>query len=274
MSIYEKHRMRDARLPFIFHDYRFPGGVTAATGNWHENLELLYIAEGTCTVTSNEQRLTATAGDIVVINPHCIHALSSASAFRYLVLIVDRSFCLANHFDTNGVTFRSLVRDPELVTLITEAMAAYTAKDSLSRVPLIRARVLAALALLLARYTVKEGEGAGESHLLSSVKRALGYIHSEYRTPLSLDILSEIAGISKYYLAREFRRLTGTTVVNYVNSYRCERAKPLLAEGKLTVEAVGYSVGFSSASYFTRIFRRFVGVSPSEYRLSPTASRQ
>lgn len=266
MSVYEKHRMQDARLPFILHDYDFPAGVASFRGNWHENLELLYIAEGAGTVTSNEQRIEATAGDLVVINPNCLHTIHAASHLRYFVVIVDRSFCLENHFDTNSVTFLPLVRDGELASLIEGLMTAYAAPESLDRVPLIRARALTVLALLLGRYTCQSGASVGESHLLSSVKRAIGYIHSEYRAPLTLDRLAEIAGISKYYLAREFRRLTGATVVNYLNAYRCERAKALLAENKMSIEAVGYSVGFSSAAYFTRVFCRTVGVSPSVYR--------
>ena len=266
MSVYEKHRMRDARLPFIFHDYDFLSGVASFRGNWHENLELLYIVEGEGTVTSNEQRIEASTGDLIVINPNSIHTVQATAHFHYFVMIVDRSFCLENHFDTNAVTFLPRVRDAEISSLIEALMATYAAPESLDRVPRIRARVLTVLSLLLGRYTCQSGESVGESHLLSSVKRAIGYIHSEYRNPLTLDRLAEIAGISKYYLAREFRRLTGSTVINYLNAYRCERAKSLLAENKASIEAIAYSVGFSSAAYFTRVFCRAVGVSPSGYR--------
>lgn len=265
MSVYEKHRLRDARLPFILHDYRFPAGAHACRGNWHENVELLFFMEGSATVTSNDLRFSVTAGDLAVINQNHIHTIVAETPIRYFVAIVDRSFCLANHFDTNAVSFLPHVRDKEIAAVLT-ALAEDHAAGGEPCVPLVRARVLTVMALLLSRYGGEAATTGGDPHTLAAVKRALGTLHSEYASPLTLDTLAERAGISKYYLAREFRRLTGMTVITYLNSLRCDKAKPLLLEGALSIEGVGLAVGFSGASYFSRVFRGCEGMLPSEYR--------
>ena len=266
MSKHERHILSDGRLPFILHDYRCQRGEGAAYSNWHENLELLYFLEGRAAVTSNDLRIEALAGDVAVINANHIHAITAITPIRYIVLIVDRSFCLSNHFDTNAVRFRPLVRDGEISGLLDLLTAEYREEEAAHRIPLIRARVLTVLALLLSRYREEEGVGAYSNHLLASIKRALGHIHAEYQHPLTLDGLAATAGISKYYLAREFRRLTGMTVVGYLNSLRCEKAKPLLSEGGESIEEVARAVGFSGATYFARVFKESVGMLPSEYR--------
>lgn len=266
MSIHERHILSDGRLPFILRDYRCPGGVRASYSNWHENLELLYFLKGSATVTSNDLRIEVSAGDIAVINANHIHTIMASTTIHYLVLIVDRSFCLANHFDTNSVSFRPLVQDPEIAGLFELILAESQEEDAPHRIPLFRARVLTALSLLLRRHREEKGAEEGGSHLLASIKEALGYIHAEYAEPLTLDGLAATAGISKYYLAREFRRLTGMTVIEYLNALRCEKAKPLLSEGRESIEAVARAVGFSGATYFARVFRETVGMLPSEYR--------
>ena len=266
MSKHERHILSDGRLPFILHDYRCERGVGAAYSNWHENLELLYFLEGRAAVTSNDLRIEVSAGEIAVINANHIHAITAITPIRYIVLIVDRSFCLANHFDTNAVRFRPLLCDGEIAALFDRLTEEYREEEAAHRVPLIRARVLTIMALLLSRYREEEGVPAYSTHLLASIKSALGYIHAEYQHPLTLAGLAATAGISKYYLAREFRRLTGMTVVGYLNSLRCEKAKPLLSEGSESIEEVARAVGFSGATYFARVFKECVGMLPSEYR--------
>ena len=148
MSKHERHILSDGRLPFILHDYRCERGVGAAYSNWHENLELLYFLEGRAAVTSNDLRIEVAAGQIAVINANHIHAITAITPIRYIVLIVDRSFCLANHFDTNAVRFRPLLCDGEIAALFDRLTEEYREEETAHRVPLIRARVLTIMEIL------------------------------------------------------------------------------------------------------------------------------
>lgn len=267
MSVYEKHIMSEPRLPFIFHSYnRQKRGITAGVGNWHENLELLCFTKGSATVTSNELRIEVNAGDIAVINPNCLHDIFAHEETHFYCLIVDRSFCLANHFDTNLITFAPKLTDSDIYALICEIAEEYTGKDRPYSVQTIRADVLKTLSLLCRRYSEPITKPQTDTHLLSSIKLAMGFISNEYQKPITLDMIAEKSGLSKYYLAREFHRITGYTIVSFINQVRCEKAKLLLAEKEQTIESIANICGYSNFSYFTRTFTSVVGMRPSEYR--------
>lgn len=270
MGIYENHRMSDPRLPFIFHITRFPANKSGGAGNWHENVEILSFTEGSGTVTSNETRLSVHAGDIVILNANCLHTISSIEPMHYYCLIVDRSFCVENHFDTNKIRFEPLVRDTEVASCL-ETLAQDFRSDPQEpyRIQLIRSRVLYVMALLCRRYSNAEDTPTADSHLLSALKQAIGYIHANFDRDLSLDAVAERVGLSKFYFAREFRRVTGHTFVSYINMIRCEKAKRLLTEGQLPIGEVGRLCGFTSQSYFTKTFEKQTGLLPRVYRASP-----
>jgi AraC-like DNA-binding protein len=88
--------------------------------------------------------------------------------------------------------------------------------------------------------------------------------HSEIHT--SLADLAVLCGVSIYHFARSFSAQLGCAPFEYQRALRLEKAKELLRESDLAIEAVGIAVGIESASNFARLFRRTVGLSPGEYR--------
>ncbi len=266
MEIYESHKMENPRLPFIFHSYTYQKGESLGFGNWHENVELLCVTEGCAKVRINGQSHALQKDEIAVINAHELHDILADEDMHFYCLIVDRSFCLSNHFDPSRLHFETLVRDREIVSLI-HTLAEEYGNDSLPyRVQFLRSTVLRIMALLCERYSREETESLADTALFSAIKKTLGYIHAESHRKLTLDRLSEVAGLSKYYLAREFHRITGCTVVSYINHVRCENAKRMMMESKLSILAISRACGFTNASYFTRIFSSVVGMRPVEYR--------
>ena len=269
MYIYETHRIRDPRLPFIFHAKTvLRPNYHSMQPNWHENVEILYILSGSGNLFCDTKQIPVSEGDTVVINANCLHSFETApDGISYHCLIVDRAFCIANHFDTNMIRFEDHFKDESIGTAMLALCDEYkTAPDAPYRIPVIRALVLSIMARLCRYYSSPEREDRQDSHLLSCIKQAIGLIRSEVARDLSLDEVAEFVGLSKYYFAREFRRVTGYTFVTYVNLMRCERAKVLLAQNELNIGEVGRACGFTNQSYFTRTFRAYTGRLPGVYR--------
>ena len=89
--------------------------------------------------------------------------------------------------------------------------------------------------------------------------------------------LSEIAGalfVNSNYLARVFKHETGYTLLWYHNAVRCENAKKMLLETKLSVAEIGSAVGYVSPAHFSHQFRKITGLSPSEWRMNAEESSQ
>jgi YesN/AraC family two-component response regulator len=113
------------------------------------------------------------------------------------------------------------------------------------------------------------GDEALPPHTSGLVKRAVVYFQHNYDRPLSRWEVAEAVGVSEDYLSRVFRREMGISPWEYLNRYRVLHAKELLCSTSDNIRTVGHRVGFTDPAYFSRVFRKVTGQSPSAYRQSP-----
>lgn len=100
----------------------------------------------------------------------------------------------------------------------------------------------------------------------SLIETAVKYIEENYSKNISLDDVSRILNISPYYFSKLFKEDTGEGFVEYVTRIRINKAKDLLDESQYSMKEICSMVGYSDPNYFSRIFRKTVGVSPTEYK--------
>ncbi|MBM7563411.1 response regulator transcription factor [Paenibacillus sacheonensis] len=98
------------------------------------------------------------------------------------------------------------------------------------------------------------------------VKQALRYIHEHYEEPLTLKSLGLQFHIHPNYLGQLFHKQTSDTFTDYLNKYRIERAKELLADSRLKVSEIARQVGYWETGYFYKQFKKHVGMVPGEYK--------
>lgn len=274
MSTYETHVMKNPKCPFIFHKNMLCKTTSPSRFcNWHENVEIIYIVRGHGIITVDTQPLKVNEADSVVINANSLHQFEArGESLCYHCLIVDRAFCRDNYFDTNQIRFDGHFKDAELENLFHTLEEEYPqqATDSPYRILTVRATVLQIMARLCRYHSLPDAPPTEDVFLLSCIKQAIGYIRSGIDRSLSLDEVSAFVGLSKFYFAREFKRITGYTFVSYVNMIRYEKAKALLSEGRLGIGEISRTCGFDNQSYFSRTFREYTGVLPSAYRKNET----
>ena len=99
----------------------------------------------------------------------------------------------------------------------------------------------------------------------AALDRILGYVYEHYTEPLTLESLSERFGLSKQYIIRLFRTHLGTTVTHFINDLKLSHAPELLTSSTLNISEITAYLGFSSPSYFSRLFRAKYGVSPTRF---------
>ncbi|CAM4515463.1 YesN/AraC family two-component response regulator [Paenibacillus endophyticus] len=98
-------------------------------------------------------------------------------------------------------------------------------------------------------------------------QRILAYLDKHYMQDLSLEHLAGLMDLHPHYISRLFKKETGENFVNYLNGLRIREAKKLLNHQQhLTVNAIGQRVGFESSHYFSKVFKKFTGVTPGAYR--------
>ena len=96
--------------------------------------------------------------------------------------------------------------------------------------------------------------------------KAKTYIEENYSKDISLDDVSRIVDISPYYFSKLFKEETGENFIEYVTNRRIEKAKELLEHSSLNIKCICVDTGYSDPNYFSRIFKKQVGVTPTEYR--------
>ncbi|MDO4438630.1 MAG: response regulator [Eubacteriales bacterium] len=101
---------------------------------------------------------------------------------------------------------------------------------------------------------------------LAAVKNIREFIDTNYEKHLTLDMIAEKAGYSKFYLNRLFKQHTDRTIMDYLIQTRINKAKELLRHEEYTVKQISAMVGYSEPNYFTITFKKAEGISPIKYR--------
>ncbi len=102
----------------------------------------------------------------------------------------------------------------------------------------------------------------------SFVFKAKEYVSSHYSDEeFSLDNVCRILGVSNSYFSTIFKKETGNSFIGYLTDYRMDRALRMLTETKEKSYIIAKNVGYTDPNYFSYVFKRRFGVSPSKYRM-------
>ena len=243
--------------------------------------ELLHIVSGSMNLVTPTFRAEAKAGDTLLVPPRTLHRDEFSPELSLEVFYVAFSWPLETaYFDRVTATAPlalSAQRKAELTFLfdgLRGDIAGYTVEDRL----MARARVLTIL-LLIMKEACKTPDNLGEDQrfeitsdkrhemIVTSAKR---YMQKNFSKMISLDDIAAHLGISAYHLSHIFGEKSDFTVYGYLMALRMEKARALLHEGKLNVSEVAYFVGYQDPAYFSRVFKKQCGYSPSSLLL-PTA---
>lgn len=99
------------------------------------------------------------------------------------------------------------------------------------------------------------------------IEQALQYIHDNYASDLSVAQLAEICHLERRRFTHLFEQYTGMNPSTYITEYRITRAKALLRAFKNPISEIAEYVGYADSFYFSRVFKKITGLSPSQYRM-------
>ena len=102
----------------------------------------------------------------------------------------------------------------------------------------------------------------------SPVQKAITHIESDLSANISTSVLADRQNVSTSYLSSVFKKETGKSITEYINSKRVEMAKDLLKRTNLQVQTIAQHCGIMDMNYFSKVFKKYVGKTPKEYRES------
>lgn len=125
----------------------------------------------------------------------------------------------------------------------------------------LREEAIAQLALaakLMTAWRVERSEGA--------INQAKQYITEHYKASITLEEVAGKVQLSPYYFSKLFKEEAGVTFIEWLSTYRIEKAKKLLSDTTMSLKEICYEVGYHDPNYFSRVFRKMTGTTPTDYR--------
>ncbi|MFA6775845.1 MAG: helix-turn-helix domain-containing protein [Sphaerochaetaceae bacterium] len=98
------------------------------------------------------------------------------------------------------------------------------------------------------------------------IDNAIGFIATNYGKPVGLQEAATFLGLSESHLSRLFKEVTGLNFLQYLNAWRINKSVELMRDPKRNIGEIATSCGFPTPGYFAKIFKRFSGVTPTQYR--------
>jgi AraC-like DNA-binding protein len=98
-------------------------------------------------------------------------------------------------------------------------------------------------------------------------KAVIEFIEQNYQNHISLDELSKVMGMCSKYFCKIFRDVFNKTPIDYLNTFRIEKACELLVLGQNSITEVAYLCGFNDSCYFARCFKKYKNTTPKKYMI-------
>lgn len=241
----------------------------------HKFYEIFYILEGSITHILNGESRTLHVGDMVFLNQDDVHYFhrEEGNTCKHRDIIIHTDF-----FDTLsdflGEDFKSAYHGnllPKVLSLSLEQMENYEHRITNTILTAsikseYRSASTRALCISLLNHLVEDRIRHNDAYYPMWFRELLGRFHMNEFLKVGLDDILEPFHFNKSYLCRRFRQYTGYTMTEYLNMIRLQQAAFQLQHTDNTILSVCNNVGFSSVSYFNKLFKQTYGVSPKSFR--------
>lgn len=254
--------------------------------HWHSHLELIIVRKGHVVFHIDSRPIEATAGDVLLVPGGSLHVGYSQTdediAMDCIVFnpaLFDEWMNDPLHIQLLSIYLEGKVHFPLLISqnkdwksehmleldLITQELL----KKDTGYQLIVKARLYAWL-VKLARYysrvqpvTIeREPYFANRDHF----KQLIDWVKEHYKEKLTVKQAAMMVGLDPYYFCKQFKKLTGRTFIEYVNVFRISEAERLLITSQATIGEIAAQIGCENANYFTKLYKQYKGMTPSDAR--------
>ncbi|MEH7305786.1 helix-turn-helix domain-containing protein [Neobacillus drentensis] len=269
-QIFVDHNEGDWKMPF----------------EWHDSLEIFYTLKGKGHYFIEDKFYTFQEGDMFIIGNNELHKsqLIDGEPFEALIIMfhpkIVRMLQTDNQYDPLTI-FKErppgfshqmkMNQDDQIIfDMIRKQLQTefeLNRDDSMCSI----VSLLNWLLVLINRQYEKEKQLPSLNpkysfKLNNTISKALEYVNENFYKDLKLSDLAENLFVSPSYLSREFKRITGFTLIEFITSKRVRHAKNLLTHSYLQITDIASQVGYNNVTHFHLVFKKIVGMSPGEYR--------
>lgn len=266
----------------LYHATFQPGESPVLLLHWHPEAEFFYLEEGELLFSLETENIHLVAGDALFIPPRILHTAEAFPAkggvLRALVFSTNligtsaesqryQKYILPVLHDNQHGFLHFCKTVPEHASILADLERVFSVMDKQDENCLF---VEGFIQVLWQQMTHLHPFYKHMAHLPENksafVQQVLEYIHGHYEETLSLSELAETLHVSKYYLCRIFKSMTGLSPFSYINKYRIMKSCELLLTTDKKISEICSMCGYNNVSYFNREFQSFTHMTPTEYR--------
>ncbi len=249
--------------------------------HWHKEFEIAYISEGNIICHINQCMYSLQPGDMIFINSGILHRFTSET-YGIMPNIVFSPFFLAS---SGSLIYQKYIMPleksalPCLIFKQTETWQKqiieickklFCCLSTPERNELLIRNLLSEVWLILTDHLSREQLMSASPRVPQHSQNAflimLQYIQTHYGANITLTDISNTANISKNTALRYFQENIGISPIEYLIQYRISQACKMLRGSSEKVSNISVSVGYDDISYFCKLFKKYVGKSPTQYR--------
>lgn len=241
----------------------------------HSCTELFYCVSGIGQFIINNETLPVGSNDLIIINSNIEHTEISYSTnpLKYIVLGVDNiHFDLDNSQNRGWLALNFSSKKDDIINVLNELL--YELRFKRRHYEKIISLLSSAILFRITRHAALSYETIRPKDSNMECDKVKRYIDLNFHSNITLDNLSEVVHLNKFYLSHKFSEVYNISPMNYLLNVRIKESKYLLDNTNYSVSQISQILGFSSPSYFSQSFKKKVGVSPSQYKKKTNNSKK
>lgn len=274
--MYDKTLMMGKYEAVMVHhmNHRLPGMVYLP--HWHPLLEIMVVDRGRLSVTVKNSTYDLGEGDVLVINPGEVHmAESQSDEIAYTCFQIDLFMISEKVSDIQQKYLRNMMFEEkhflkaiiksEVFDTFLERMLKMSDGEALTQ----QMRQLIVFLLRTERKLLSDQdkkENLMYKHSLSQIKPTVTFMREQYYEKITLENLASIASLSGIHYSRVFKQVMYFSPIEFLNQVRGANAVELLLETTMTVAEIAMQIGLNDTNYFSRFFKHYSGMTPTQYR--------
>ena len=247
--------------------YSFKGIMQKFPNHFHDYYVIGFIESGERCLSCKNRKYTVEPGDLLLFNPRDNHTCEQIDGrtLDYRCINVHPETMSKAAFEITGKDYLpyfspAVIFHSELASLLRELHMIIMEEEKDFR----KEEIFFFLLEQLIEEFSEEGIEQSGPEENRETKIICNYLEKNYMKNITLDELSGLTGLSKYYLLRSFTKQKGISPYRYLETIRIDRAKKLLEQGVLPIEAA-LQTGFTDQSHFSNFFKKFIGLTPKQY---------
>lgn len=266
--------------PFYIDRNKHDNAYNMPSCHYHNVYEIYYLLDGRRNYFIQNKIYHVIKGDIVLINIQDIHkTMESNNSFHERILInfqnefisplLDNENYLLDCFLSEHKVIHLNVTEQSFVQSILIKMMEENKKKPKGYLTYEKILLIELLLFINRNMDRLDELERGQSRLQSKMSEVALYLSENYMEKLTLKEVADNFFITPCHLSRSFKKTTGFTFIEYLNSVRIKESRKLLKETRKSVMKIAEITGFESQTHFGRVFKQMTGLSPTKYRKQP-----